>query len=113
MNGTRTDVEILTLVATELGFLMGVTDPASQVGEVFEEIRRTVKGYNISKAALLSGEAIQTQFLAGPVPHRSRPDLIASSNDTLFTSGSLGRYCQALNSVREAKLRKNPEGIGS
>jgi hypothetical protein len=35
------------------------------------------------------------------VPVASRPDLIQSARDTLFTSGSLGRYSQKLNSVME------------
>jgi NADH-quinone oxidoreductase subunit G len=31
-----------------------------------------------------------------------RPELVRSAGDTLFTSGTLGRYCGKLNSVREA-----------
>ncbi len=31
-----------------------------------------------------------------------RPELVRSAGDTLFTSGTLGRYCAMLNSVREA-----------
>ena len=38
----------------------------------------------------------------GHVPSSSRPDLIQSSRDTLFTSGSLGRYSKTLSSVLEA-----------
>ena len=33
----------------------------------------------------------------------SRPELILPANDTLFTSGTLGRYSQTLNSVIESR----------
>jgi hypothetical protein len=33
----------------------------------------------------------------------SRPDLIWSAHDTLFTSGTLGRYSKILNSVIESR----------
>jgi len=112
VNGAKTDLEILSLVARAMGFDLGATHPATQANEIFEEIRRTVKGYNISSASLLTGSAVPVVTLNGPVPHRSQPDLITSSNDTLFTSGTLGRYCSALSAVAEAKERKNPEGIG-
>jgi NADH-quinone oxidoreductase subunit G len=112
INGAKTDLDILSLVARALGFDLGATHPATQSNEVFEEIRRTVKGYNISTATLLTGSAVPVVTLNGAVPHSERPDLIVSSNDTLFTSGSLGRYCSALSAVAEAKQRTNPEGIG-
>ncbi len=112
VNGAKTDLEILSLVSHAMGYDLGATHPATQVNEVFEEIRRTVKGYNVSAATLLTGSAVPVVTLNGAVPHRDRRDLIVSSNDTLFTSGTLGRYCSALNAVAEAKERKNPDGIG-
>ncbi len=112
VNGAKTDLEILSLIARAMGFDLGAANAATQSNEVFEEIRRSVKGYNIAAAALWTGSAVPAVTLNGAVPHRDRPDLIASSNDTLFTSGTLGRYCSALSAVAEAKERKNPEGIG-
>ena len=38
----------------------------------------------------------------GRVPVSSRPELIQSARDTLFTSGTLGRYSKMLNSVLES-----------
>lgn len=41
---------------------------------------------------------------AGPlsIEAEPRPELVRSAGDTLFTSGTLGRYSKALSSVREA-----------
>jgi NADH-quinone oxidoreductase subunit G len=113
VNGTKTDLDILSLVAREMGWDLGVAHPPTLANEVFEEIRRTVRGYDVSAATLLAGAAVPAVTLNGPAPHPSRPELIVSANDTLFTSGTLGRYCQALNEVPEARTRKNPTGIGS
>ncbi len=108
VNGAKTDLEILNLVARAMGFELGFAAAA----EVFEEIRSTVRGYNVSMPSLLTGAALPVVTLNGAVPHESRPGLIFSANDTLFTSGSLGRYCTAIQAVAEAKTRKNPEEIG-
>ena len=53
-------------------------------------------------AGVATGGAAQTSPVNGHVPPSSRPDLIQSARDTLFTSGSLGRYSKKLNSVVEA-----------
>jgi len=109
VDGAKPDLEILRLVAKEMGWDLG----PSTSDEIFEQIRKTVRGYNVSTASLLTGSAVPTAPLNGAVPHRSRPDLIKSANDTLFTSGTLGRYSAALSLVTESKTRKNPDGIGS
>lgn len=96
--GTKTDLEIFGLIAEE----MGVKNmPAAKPDAVFEEIRRAVSGYNVPLPVILTGGAAQAMPLNGNVPASSVPELIRSSRDTLFTSGSLGRYSQNLNSVRE------------
>jgi NADH-quinone oxidoreductase subunit G len=46
--------------------------------------------------------AVQTMPVNGRVEFQTRPDLVQSANDTLFTSGYLGRYSKTLNSVLEA-----------
>jgi NADH-quinone oxidoreductase subunit G len=74
---------------------------------VYSEIRREVKGYNIAPAAIALG-APQTTPVNGRVGVESRPDLIHSANDTLFTSGTLGRYSKILNSVLEKRSTANP-----
>jgi NADH-quinone oxidoreductase subunit G len=102
--GTKPDLEIIGLVAKEMGqaALMGPWLPDA----VFEEIRKTVRGYHISPALLAAGSAAQTVPLNGRPPAESRPELIRSAHNDLFNSGTLGRYCKILHSVVESR----PEG---
>jgi NADH-quinone oxidoreductase subunit G len=96
--GAKTDLEIIGLLAKEMGANIGIWLP----DKVFDEIRSTVRGYNVPLPIVASGGAAQTVPVNGRVPAASRPDLIQSARDTLFTSGSLGRYSKALSSVKEA-----------
>jgi len=41
----------------------------------------------------------------GRAPYDVRAGAIFSSRDTLFTSGSLGRYCTTINSLPEAEAK--------
>jgi NADH-quinone oxidoreductase subunit G len=54
---------------------------------------------------IATGGAAQTMPVNGRVPALAKPELIRSDGDTLFTSGSLGRYSKMLNSVMEAPGR--------
>ena len=67
---------------------------------VFEEIRRTVHGYNIPGPLLA---AAQTAAVNGRIAASIRPEPIRSSHDTLFTSGTLGRYSKVLHQVMEGR----------
>ncbi len=96
--GTKPDLEIIGLLSKEMGINIGIWTPE----KVFDEIRGSVHGYNIPLPIVASGGAAQTTPVNGHVPASSRPDLIRSAHDTLFTSGSLGRYSKKLNSVLEA-----------
>jgi NADH-quinone oxidoreductase subunit G len=96
--GTKPDLEIIGLVSKEMGVNIGIWSP----DKVFDEIRTGVHGYNIPLPIVASGGAAQTTPVNGRVPSSGRPDLIQSSRDTLFTSGSLGRYSKTLRSVLEA-----------
>jgi NADH-quinone oxidoreductase subunit G len=96
--GTKPDLEILGLVARDMGVNLGMWS----ADKVFEEIRASVRGYNIPLPLVASGAAAQTAALNGRVPVSARPELIQSAGDTLFTSGSLGRYSKMLSSVLEA-----------
>ncbi len=82
--GAKTDLEIFGLLARQLRLDLGPAEP----GPVAEEIRRA------AGAAASSGN--------GRLGAATRPDLIRSAGDTLFTSGSLGRYSKVLGAVREA-----------
>jgi NADH-quinone oxidoreductase subunit G len=96
--GTKSDLEIMGLLSKEMGVNIGMWS----ADKVFEEIRGKVRGYNIPLPIVASGGAAQTSPVNGHVPGGARPELIQSARDTLFTSGSMGRYSKTLSSVVEA-----------
>ncbi|MGQ9917918.1 MAG: NADH-quinone oxidoreductase subunit NuoG [Bryobacteraceae bacterium] len=99
--GTKSDLDILGLLAAQLGFDLGLPSP----DRVFEEIRRTVPGYNVPLMVLATGGAAQAAASGGPVSVDPQTTLVRSSGDTLFTSGSLGRYSKKLSQLMEAPGR--------
>src|SRR5579884_518774 len=96
--GAKPDLEIMGLLAKEMGANIGIWLP----DKVFEEIRMTVHGYNVPLPVIAAGGAAQTVPVNGRVPVESRPEVIWSARDTLYTSGTLGRWSKTLNSVLEA-----------
>jgi NADH-quinone oxidoreductase subunit G len=71
-----------------------------------DEIQRLVPGYDVSRIELVAGNDQHTAIEdMGPGASQS-PDLIMPVRNNLFTSGTLGRYSNALNSVIE---NKNPQ----
>jgi NADH-quinone oxidoreductase subunit G len=96
--GSRPDLEIMGLLAKELGFSLGMWTPDA----MWQEISSAVKGYDIPLPLLATGAAAQTQPVNGGVPVPVAEDAIRSAGDTLFTSGTLGRYSKMLNKVMEA-----------
>jgi NADH-quinone oxidoreductase subunit G len=67
---------------------------------LFDEIQRIVPGYDVSRLNLFSGNDEQVKVPpAAQIP--SHPELVMPADDTLFTSGTLGRYSNTLNSVME------------
>ena len=96
--GTRSDLEILLALAR----LFGQKWPYQSSEDVLREIIALVPGYGIPLPGLLVGHAVATRPEGAPPP-LERPDLVFSSRDSLFTSGTLSRYSWALNSVDEAK----------
>jgi NADH-quinone oxidoreductase subunit G len=94
--GTKTDLEIMGLIAKEMGLNLGIWLPDKQL----EEIRTNVHGYNVPLPILTAGGALATMPLNGRVA--ALPGAIESAGDTLFTSGTLGRYSKVLNSVLES-----------
>jgi NADH-quinone oxidoreductase subunit G len=74
---------------------------------MLDEIQRLVPGYDVSRLNLVAGNDEHTRIV--PVGNlASHPELIVPSDDTLFTSGTLGRYSKALNAVVEND-RRQPE----
>ncbi len=93
------DRHAVWLDAHNLEFKMSPFDPVA----ILDEIQRLVPGYDVSRVNLLSGSDQHTHFSqSGPgAAHKS--ELIVPADDTLFTSGTLGRYSKTLNSVMENK----------
>jgi NADH-quinone oxidoreductase subunit G len=97
--GAKPDLEIMGFIAREMGAAAAVGPWSPQV--VFEEIRKTVHGYDIALPVIATGGAAQTMPVNGRVPVEDRPDLVNSDRNGLFSSGTLGRYSKVLNSVVE------------
>jgi NADH-quinone oxidoreductase subunit G len=75
---------------------------------MLDEIQRLVPGYEVSRLNLLAGnDEHVTSLEQGRGITDTHPELIVPSQDTLFTSGTLGRYSDALSAVIENR-RKVP-----
>jgi hypothetical protein len=75
---------------------------------VFKEIRKTVPGYDLELTGLLTGGAESAHVEVrriGSAPYDVPVGLIRSAQDTLFTSGTLGRFCTTIESVPEAQAK--------
>jgi NADH-quinone oxidoreductase subunit G len=72
---------------------------------ILDEIQRLVPGYNVSRLNLVSGNDVHVMSLEAGRGRQQDPALIVPSQDTLFTSGTLGRYSDALQSVLENKQK--------
>ena len=107
--GTRSDFDLLRILSHQLERLgLGKAFHYKNPAAVFEEIRKVVPGYNVQLAGLLTGGAEPTnlQFSRnGHAPYDVPAQLIRSANDTLFTSGSLGRFCTMMQSLPEAEVQ--------
>jgi NADH-quinone oxidoreductase subunit G len=76
---------------------------------ILDEIQRLVPGYNLMRLQLLSGNSQHLQP-AAPAPLvqiGNRRDLVLPANDTLFTSGTLGRYSAMLTDLQRNEARRN------
>ncbi|WP_348266493.1 molybdopterin-dependent oxidoreductase [Edaphobacter sp. DSM 109919] len=73
---------------------------------ILDEIQRLVPGYNLLRLQLLSGNDQHLQpAVSGLVQIGNRRDLVLPANDTLFTSGTLGRYSAMLNDLQQNEKR--------
>jgi len=104
--GTRSDFDLLRIVSHQLERLgLGKAFHYKSPAAVFEEIRKTVPGYSVQPGALLEGAAEPTRLgfrRNGHAPYDVPVGLIRSAHDTLFTSGTLGRFCTMMESLPEA-----------
>jgi len=80
---------------------------------ILDEIQRLVPGYDVSRMNLLAGNSERSSLVkaGGGIPKQTSDAtaLIQPANDSLFSSGTLGRYSRALNSVIEAHEIKPAE----
>jgi NADH-quinone oxidoreductase subunit G len=76
---------------------------------ILDEIQRLVPGYDVSRMNLLAGNSEHTSLNKSGPGAAHKPESIAPANDSLFTSGTLGRYSRALRSVMESHEVKPAE----
>jgi NADH-quinone oxidoreductase subunit G len=107
--GPRSDFDLLRILSHQLEKLgLGKAFHYKTPAAVFEEIRKAVPGYNVQAAGLLTGgaePALVQISKNGHVPYDVPAGLIRSAQDTLFTSGTLGRFCTMMESLPEAETK--------
>ena len=107
--GPRSDFDLLRILSHQLERLgLGKAFHYKSPAAVFEEIRKAVPGYDVQAAGLLTGGAESTHMRVaknGHAPYDVPVGLIRSARDTLFTSGTLGRFCTMMESLPEAETK--------
>ena len=107
--GARSDFDLLRILSHQLEKLgLGKAFHYKNPAAVFEEIRKAVPGYDVQPAGLLTGGAEATHVHVaknGHAPYDVPVGLIRSAQDTLFTSGTLGRFCTMMDSLPEADAK--------
>ena len=95
------DRHAVWLVANHLEPKLSPFDPFATL----DEIQRVVPGYVSSRLELLAGNDthVTTESLVQIETATSGSDLVLPASDTLFTSGTLGRYSKMLHSVIESR----------
>jgi NADH-quinone oxidoreductase subunit G len=92
------DRHAVWLADNNLELKMSPYDPTAML----DEVQRLVPGYDISRLSLLAGQDVHSQLVQiTGATGVGDPKLILPANDTLFTSGTLGRYSATLNTVLE------------
>jgi NADH-quinone oxidoreductase subunit G len=76
---------------------------------ILDEIQRLVPGYGVSRINLLAGNSQPTSLAKSGAGAQHAADSISPANDTLFSSGTLGRYSRALQAVIESHEVKPAE----
>jgi len=105
--GAHSDFDLLRILAHQLEKKgLGTAWKARNPEAGFEEICRHVPGYSVDLAGLLSGGAVLASAAAtqnGRAKFDVSLEAIRSAQDSLFTSGTLGRYCMMIESLAEAE----------
>jgi len=107
--GPRSDFDLLRILSHQMEKLgAGKAFHYRTPEAVFAEIGKAVKGYDVAQAGLLTGGAEPARIEAprnGHAPYDVPSGLIFSAQDTLFTSGTLGRYCTLMDSLPESEAK--------
>src|SRR5581483_2376504 len=77
--GAKPDLEIFMLLAKEMREDLGAATPQA----IFQEIRKSVRGYDVPFAVIETGGAAHTAPLNGRIDFESRPELIRPAGNTL------------------------------
>ncbi len=104
--GPRSDFDLIRILSHQLSMLgLGSPIRLRTPEAAFDEIRQNVAGYDLPIAGLLGGGAeVSHATCKSAEPSYDVPaGAVLSSQDFLFTSGTLGRYCSKLTSANEAK----------
>ena len=102
--GPRSDFDLLRILSHQLSLLgLGAPIRLRTPAAALDEICQNVSGYDVSQVTLLGGGAELAAPVCGTVEsYEPSAEAVFSSNDYLFTSGTLGRYCSRLTSTNEA-----------
>jgi NADH-quinone oxidoreductase subunit G len=76
---------------------------------ILDEIQRLVPGYDVSRMNILAGNDQHTTLPGSGTGALHNPELIVPAQDSLFSSGTLGRYSRTLNSVIENRHKQPAE----
>jgi NADH-quinone oxidoreductase subunit G len=77
---------------------------------ILDEIQRLVPSYQVSRLELLTGNDVHVQSPLVQIDTTpEKHSLVLPANDTLFTSGTLGRYSPALHAVMESRTTRAAE----
>ncbi|MDE3106077.1 MAG: molybdopterin-dependent oxidoreductase [Acidobacteriota bacterium] len=97
------DRHAIWLAANNLEPRLSPFDPFA----ILDEVQRLVPGYNVLRLQLLSGN---DQHLSPATPATvdlsQRRDLVSPSGDSLFTSGTLGRYSSMLGDLQRNQAQQ-------
>jgi NADH-quinone oxidoreductase chain G len=104
--GPRSDFDLIRILSHQLSML-GVGSPIRlrTAEAALDEILQNVAGYELSVASLLAGgaELSSASCKSSESGYEVPAGVVFSSNNYLFSSGTLGRYCSKLTSTNEAK----------
>jgi NADH-quinone oxidoreductase subunit G len=76
---------------------------------ILDEIQRLVPGYDVPRMNILAGNDQHTTLSGSGPGALHNPELIVPAQDSLFSSGTLGRYSRTLNSVVENRHKQPSE----